>query len=86
MSKPDTLPRVRAIFKDQFNLDHDDANRIIETRGMKELYEECWADSLDKIELQIAVEEEFSISIPDESCESFNTVGDLVNFIDKERG
>jgi len=39
------------------------------------------ADSLDTIELVMALEEEFSIEIPDEDAEKIVSVGDAVNYI-----
>ncbi|NLK89038.1 MAG: acyl carrier protein [Clostridiaceae bacterium] len=39
------------------------------------------ADSLDIVELVMAMEQEFGISIPDEEAERIKTVGDAVNFI-----
>ena len=39
------------------------------------------ADSLDTIELVMALEEEFGIEIPDEAAENIATVQDAVNFI-----
>lgn len=42
------------------------------------------ADSLDIVELMMALEEEFDIEIPDEDAEKISTVGDAVEYI-KER-
>ena len=39
------------------------------------------ADSLDVIELIMALEEEFEIDIPDEDVERFQTVQDVVNYL-----
>ena len=39
------------------------------------------ADSLDSIELVMALEEKFSIEIPDEDSEKMNMVGDVVKYI-----
>lgn len=39
------------------------------------------ADSLDTVELVMALEEEFGIEIPDEAAEGIATVQDAVNFI-----
>lgn len=39
------------------------------------------ADSLDIVELIMALEEEFDIEIPDEEAEKFPTVGDVVEYI-----
>lgn len=41
------------------------------------------ADSLDVVELVMALEEEFGIEIPDDQAEKLITVGDAINFIDK---
>jgi acyl carrier protein len=43
--------------------------------------EDLGADSLDVVELVMALEEQFSISIPDEEAESIKTVGDAVEYI-----
>ncbi len=39
------------------------------------------ADSLDTVELVMALEEEFDIEIPDESAEKIKTVADAINYI-----
>ncbi|HIW56863.1 MAG TPA: acyl carrier protein [Firmicutes bacterium] len=39
------------------------------------------ADSLDVVELMMALEEEFDIEIPDEDAEKISTVNDAVNYI-----
>nr|QCI04305.1 Acyl carrier protein [Anotrichium furcellatum] len=41
------------------------------------------ADSLDTVELVMAIEEEFSIHIPDEDAETIATLGQAVEFIEK---
>ena len=40
------------------------------------------ADSLDTVELVMALEEEFGIEIPDEDAEKIQTVGDVIKYID----
>lgn len=40
------------------------------------------ADSLDAVELVLALEEELGIEIPDEVAEHFNTVGDLTKYFE----
>jgi len=39
------------------------------------------ADSLDTVELVMALEEEFSIEIPDEDAEKITSVGDAMNYV-----
>ena len=39
------------------------------------------ADSLDIVELIMALEEEFDMEIPDEEAEKISTVGDVINYI-----
>lgn len=45
--------------------------------------EDLGADSLDVVELCLALEEEFGVEIPDDAAESLQTVGDAVNFLGK---
>jgi acyl carrier protein len=44
------------------------------------------ADSLDQVELIMAMEEEFDISIPDEDAEKIGTVQDALDYIKKASG
>ena len=41
------------------------------------------ADSLDQVELIMAMEEEFELSIPDEDAEKIGTVQDAIDYINK---
>ena len=62
---------------------------VVEQLGVKEdevtneasFVDDLGADSLDTIELVMALEEEFSIEIPDEDAEKIVSVGDAVNYI-----
>jgi len=45
------------------------------------LVEDLGADSLDVVELIMAFEDEFGVSLPDEEIAKLKTVGDIVNFI-----
>ncbi len=42
------------------------------------------ADSLDTVELVMALEEEFGIEIPDEDAEKMTSVGDAIKYIDEK--
>jgi len=44
------------------------------------------ADSLDTVELVMALEEEYSLEIPDEDAEKMKTVGDVVKYIQEKTG
>ena len=44
------------------------------------------ADSLDQVEMIMAMEEEFDLSIPDEDAEKITTVQDAINYVKKALG
>lgn len=44
--------------------------------------EDLGADSLDQVELVMALEEEFGADIPDEAAEKLTTVGDAIKYIE----
>ena len=48
--------------------------------------EDLNADSLDLVELIMALEEEFSAEIPDEEAEKLKTVGDAIKYIESKQG
>ena len=43
------------------------------------------ADSLDAVEIIMAIEDEFAIEIPDEEAEKFQTVKDLVKYVEEAK-
>lgn len=45
------------------------------------IMDDLGADSLDLVELIMAMEQEFDVEIPDEDAEKIKTVGDAVNYI-----
>lgn len=47
------------------------------------IVEDLGADSLDVVELLMALEDEFNLSMPDEVAMQLKTVGDIVDYIDK---
>lgn len=69
--------RVKQIIIEQLGVE---AGQV--TEGAK-FVEDLGADSLDTVELVMALEEEFSIEIPDEDAEKITTVGDAVGYIQK---
>ena len=46
--------------------------------------EDLGADSLDIVELVMELEEEFEITIPDEQAEKIKTVGEAIDYIERE--
>ena len=48
--------------------------------------EDLNADSLDIVEMIMALEEEFNSDIPDEEAETLKTVGDAIKYIEKKQG
>ncbi|MFZ3101652.1 MAG: acyl carrier protein [Desulfitobacteriaceae bacterium] len=70
--------KVKSIVVDQLGV--DEADVTLETS-----FEELNADSLDIVELIMALEEEFDLDIPDEEAEKIRTVGDAVNYIKENK-
>ena len=68
--------RVKEVIGEQLGIDD------IETITMETTFiEDLGADSLDIVELVMAIEEEFDIEIPDTDAEKVVTVGDVVDYI-----
>ncbi len=69
---------VKKIIAEELNI--DETTITLETR----LVEDLKADSIDSIQLIMALEEEFDISISDDSVQDIKTVGDIVDIIKKK--
>ncbi len=67
--------KVKEIVSEQLEVDLD--NLTIETT-----FEEIDADSLDIVELVMALEEEFDLEISDQEIENIKTIGDIVSYIE----
>lgn len=76
LNKDDVLRRVRDVVK-TFNKSADPSKIQLETAFQKDLK----LDSLDTVELLVAVEEEFDIEIPDKVADELKTIGETVDFI-----
>ncbi len=48
-------------------------------------HEDLGADSLDIVELVMELEEEFDITIPDDQAEKIKTVGEAIDYIEREQ-
>lgn len=67
--------KVKGIIADQLGVGED------EIKPESSFIEDLGADSLDIVELVMAMEEEFEVEIPDEEAENIKTVGDAINYI-----
>ncbi len=77
MSGATIFDRVQGIVVQQLGVDK---KQVTESAHFAD---DLGADSLDTVELVMAIEEEFSIEIPDEYAENISTLGEAINFIEK---
>jgi len=75
MERDELLKKVKAIVADKLSISED---QITEEASF---IEDLGADSLDTVELVMALEEEFSLDIPDEDAEKLTTVGKAMDYI-----
>ncbi|NKQ41304.1 MAG: acyl carrier protein [Sulfurovum sp.] len=67
---------VKEVVAEQLNVSAD------EIKEESKFVEDLGADSLDVVELVMALEEKFDIEIPDEDAEKIATVSDAIKFIE----
>ncbi|QXM05890.1 acyl carrier protein [Crassaminicella indica] len=72
--------KVVEIIADQLGLEETDHIQL-ETSLMDDLE----ADSLDAVEIMMALEDEFDIEIPDEDAEKFKSIGDIAKYIEENK-
>ena len=72
--------KVRLIVAEQLGV------KIEEVKDEAKFIDDLGADSLDTVELVMALEEEFGAEIPDEEAEKLTTVGDAVKYIQGKAG
>jgi len=80
MSQEEIFQKVQAIVSEQLSVDAG------EVKSEANFQNDLGADSLDTVELVMALEEAFDIEIPDEAAEGIATVGDAVKFIEAKKG
>ena len=71
-----TFDKIKGIIAEQLGVEEDAIS--METNLMKDLE----ADSLDAVEIIMAIEDEFDIEVPDEDAEKFQTVADIVGYVE----
>jgi acyl carrier protein len=71
--------KVKAIIKEQLGIGDS------EIKPEASFVDDLGADSLDLVELVMAMEEEFGIEIPDEDAEKIRTVGDAISYVEKNK-
>ena len=71
--------KVRGIIVEQLGVD---AEEVVATASF---VDDLGADSLDTVELVMALEEEFGQEIPDEEAEKLQSVGDVIKYIEEKQ-
>jgi acyl carrier protein len=69
--------KVKKTIVEQLGVDED------EVTAEASITDDLGADSLDQVELVMALETEFNLDIPDEDAEKIKTVGDAVRYIEE---
>jgi len=88
------LDKEKHIKEDRMSVQEKVKSIIAEQLGVKpeevtpeaSFIDDLGADSLDTVELVMALEEEFGIEIPDEDAEKITSVGDAVKYIEEKTG
>ncbi|EMG81104.1 acyl carrier protein [Helicobacter pylori] len=70
---------IQAVIAEQLNVD------TVQVTPEAEFVKDLGADSLDVVELIMALEEKFNIEIPDEQAEKIVNVGDVVKYIEDNK-
>ncbi len=79
MSQEAILKKVCSIVAEQLSVEEG------EVKSDSNFQNDLGADSLDTVELVMALEEAFEIEIPDEAAEGIATVGDAVKYIEEKK-
>lgn len=79
MSNATIESKVKSIIADQLGVGEE------EIKPESSFIEDLGADSLDIVELVMAMEEEFEVEIPDEEAENIKTVVDAINYINTHK-
>ena len=74
------LEKVKEVISEQLGIDDTDSITTETT-----FIDDLGADSLDIVELTMALEEEFDMEIPEEEAEKITSVGDVVSYIENNQ-
>ncbi len=77
MADGKAVEKVKQIISEQLGVDEG------EVTPSASFVDDLGADSLDQVELVMALEEAFDVEIPDEDAEKIRTVQDAIEYIDK---
>ena len=75
MTKEEIMGKVKSVVSEKLNVGED------QVTAEAKFVEDLGADSLDQVELIMALEDEFELKIPEEEAEKLQTVGAAVDFI-----
>ena len=75
MSNPETESKVKKIIEEKLSVNAD------QITNDARFAEDLKADSLDTVELVMALEDEFGLDIPDEEAEKIKTVQNAIDYI-----
>ena len=75
MTKEDIMAKVKSVVSEKLNVGED------QVTADAKFVEDLGADSLDQVELIMALEDEFELKIPEEEAEKLVTVGASIDYI-----
>jgi acyl carrier protein len=75
MTREEILTKVKGVVSEKLNVGED------QVTADAKFVEDLGADSLDQVELIMALEDEFELKIPEEEAEKLTTIGSAVEFI-----